>query len=423
MPYRITLAQLQTKVTQTVLVASAFLLLVIVINDSALGFYQLAALKFPMVLLFAWAWRKLQREGFKEKNVHLVNVPVLAFFTLNYLSNQGTSGPTLVAMLSMFVVYPVLLSPVWKWVYTIATLVLAAVLLFLGMDDNNLFRPTYASREEQFVDHLATIVAMGIYTTLLVSVVINHYRNQTTELAKAKHSLSAQIERTETEKRMKEELLGILAHDIKGPVINLRQILTLHNSGTVNEAALKKLLQSIDTRLVDLLSSVDNVLSHTRLTANGEADSGQTPLLAGSFTRELLDTLAYKSEAKHQTVHFHDLALNGASVPTAVRGELAIILKNLIDNAIKYSPEGSELTVRLIHTDGALRWEVNDAGDGIPARVAETLFTRAVTSREGTGIGLYLCKSIADRIGAELWFESSGQGSTFYLEFKTPEPA
>jgi len=415
MPVKTMMTQLQARVSQTILAASAFLFLVIILNDTLLGYYTLAAIKFPIVLLFVWGWVTLKRKGFHERNTHLVNIPVLVFFTVNYLGNQGTDGPTLIAMLTMFVVYPILLSNTTKWVYAIATLVLIAVLLFLGMDEDNLIRSSYGSREEQFYDHLATHIAVGVYITLLVSIVINFYRDQNIALANAKLELSAQIERTQAEKQIKDELLGILAHDVKGPVINLRQLIQLRGSGAISEAALNTLMVSVDARLNDLLSSVDNVLSQTKAEAN-RLNQVSAAVHPDDFTKALLDGIHYRFEAKQQTLVFESGLSDQHTIDDTFIAELSIILKNLVDNAIKYSPENSSITVRLKASDSGIRWEVADSGPGIPEKLSSSLFARAITSKEGTGIGLYLCKSIADRIGAKLWFDSSVDGTTFYIE-------
>lgn len=413
MPYRTTIAQLQTKVTQTILAASAFLFVAIIVNDTLLGLYVPAAIKLPMLLLFLWGWFNLRRNGFKERNTHIVLVPVLLFFAVNFVTNQGTNGPTLAAITTMFVVYPILLSRTFQWVYSVVTLLLIAVLLWIGMDQERLYRAVYNSPEEQFLDHLTTHIAVGIYLTILVGVVINFYRNQNAELEKARLGLTGQVERTQAEKLIKEELLGILAHDVKGPVINLKQLIQLQERGNLGEEALRGLMKSVELRLSDLLSTVDNVLSQTKAGfLRTESDEAIHP---EAFTHLLVNSIRYRLEAKNQALEVSNELADGAAFEGAIAAEVSIILKNLIDNAIKYSPENTTIRVKLTETKGGICWEVHDQGTGIPEKLLASLFSKAITSREGTGIGLYLCKSIADRIGADLWFESTEQGSTFFL--------
>lgn len=421
MPHRTTLEELQTKVTQTILAASAFLFIAIIVNDSLLGLYVPAAIKVPMLLLFFWGWFNLRRNGFKERNTHIVLVPVLLFFAINFITNQGANGPTLAAITTMFVVYPILLSRTVQWLYSVVTLVLIAVLLWIGMDQERLYRAVYNSPEEQFLDHLTTHIAVGVYLTILVGVIINFYRTQNAELEKARLSLTGQVERTQAEKLLKEELLGILAHDVKGPVINLRQLIQLQERGNLGEAALRSLMSSVELRLSDLLSTVDNVLSQTK--AGFYRAESDEPVHPEVFTNLLVNGIRYRLETKNQVLELSNELMPEVTFDRAVGAEVSIILKNLIDNAIKYSPENSTIRVKLIKADAGIRWEVYDQGTGIPQKQVASLFSKPITSSEGTGIGLYLCKSIAERIGAKLWFESSEKGSAFYLELKCSNPA
>lgn len=113
---------------------------------------------------------------------------------------------------------------------------------------------------------------------------------------------------------------------------------------------------------------------------------------------------------------------------TAVRGDGAgvqFVLENLINNAIKYSPEGGRIEVGVRLRPSSLRFWVRDEGLGIPVSEQERVFgtfrrldpgmTRGVA---GAGLGLYICRELARRMNGRLWLESGeGQGSTFILEF------
>jgi signal transduction histidine kinase len=415
MPGSKLLAELQTKVSITVIVASSILFSVIILNDFLLGFHLLAAIKLPILLIFGWAFFKLKREGFKERNSHLVNIPVLILFIINYISNQGTDGPTLAAFLSLFVVYPILLSNRLKWIYAGVTLTVLVSLLFLGIDKSNLIKPVYASAEEQFIDHAATHIAMAIFLTVLVSTIFNFYKRQNYELIDAQQQLAAQMARVESDKKQKEYLLGILAHDVRGPIVNLSQLLTLYQAQVLSEADLRRLIGNIQSRMIDLESTIENVLSQIKLNANLQAGTTETvdPKI---LTQELVTIMQYKFEAKNQKLV---LDMQEAATHQLVYGqnanEVALILKNLIDNAHKYSPVESTVRVELRNEQDGLRWQVIDQGPGIAEDLAQRLFKQGITSKQGTGVGLYLCTAIAERIGAELTYSSTAQGSVFQL--------
>lgn len=101
-------------------------------------------------------------------------------------------------------------------------------------------------------------------------------------------------------------------------------------------------------------------------------------------------------------------------------GRLAIILRNLVDNAFKYSPHGSEVTIRIISGQSRVSLEVSDEGPGIPLKDRERVFVRferlAPTQHiGGIGIGLYLSRELARRMGGDLMVGDSVSGACLRL--------
>jgi len=109
------------------------------------------------------------------------------------------------------------------------------------------------------------------------------------------------------------------------------------------------------------------------------------------------------------------------------RGDLALLVRNLLDNAVRYSPEGGRVSVRLTERDGRAVLEVEDTGIGIPTRDLPRIFERfyrvdRARSREtgGTGLGLSIARHVAERHGARIEAESElGRGSTFRVTLPT----
>ena len=113
--------------------------------------------------------------------------------------------------------------------------------------------------------------------------------------------------------------------------------------------------------------------------------------------------------------------------PVVVRGDvqrLSQVIVNILSNAAKFSPIGSEIAISVFHRDGIGRVEIADRGSGIPEDFRERLFERfsqadSSTTRKsgGTGLGLNICKSIIDAHGGRIDYTSSvGVGTTFFFE-------
>ena len=103
------------------------------------------------------------------------------------------------------------------------------------------------------------------------------------------------------------------------------------------------------------------------------------------------------------------------------------VLANLVDNAVKYSPDGGRVDIDVEQLEGVVRFSVRDGGLGIPPAEQERIFdkfyrldpemTRGVS---GTGLGLYICRELVRRMDGRIWVDSvEREGSTFSFELPT----
>jgi two-component system phosphate regulon sensor histidine kinase PhoR len=105
------------------------------------------------------------------------------------------------------------------------------------------------------------------------------------------------------------------------------------------------------------------------------------------------------------------------------------VLVNLVENAIKYSPEGGHVEVEVDDHDGAVRFSVKDEGLGIAPEDQDRIFEKfyradpqMIRGVGGTGLGLYICKELVSRMGGRIWVEPNGdKGSSFFFELQTAD--
>jgi len=108
-------------------------------------------------------------------------------------------------------------------------------------------------------------------------------------------------------------------------------------------------------------------------------------------------------------------------VTTADSKRIEQVLRNLLDNAIKYSPQGGTITLQAYQDEAQIVFSIKDEGIGIPAEERERIFERfhrvenEVTRRmRGAGLGLAVCRGIVEAHGGRIWVDSqAGAGSTF----------
>jgi signal transduction histidine kinase len=185
-------------------------------------------------------------------------------------------------------------------------------------------------------------------------------------------------------------------------------------------------LRAIDASADRLAVLTDDLLDVSRIRL------GQLPLrLQVVDLADLVRAVVARAQDQLDDRHHLTLAVHGRPDPVTVDPDRTEqILTNLLDNAVKYSPAGGEVAVTLAPSGGGLLLSVRDPGIGLPAGETESIFepfNRATNAARdnlpGMGLGLHICRSIAERHGGRIWAESGGedQGTTMFLWLPTTE--
>jgi PAS domain S-box-containing protein len=227
-----------------------------------------------------------------------------------------------------------------------------------------------------------------------------------------------ETERREVE-RMKDEFISIVSHELRTPLTSIRGSLGLlagGKAGAIPERA-QRLLDIAVQNTDRLIRLINDILDIERM------ESGKATLeLRTLQVAQLLDgtTAVMESMAERAGVRLRVEAEPGLSV----RGDpdrLTQVLTNLVSNAVKFSPEGAEVTLTARRAGQEVHVAVTDRGRGVPADKLESIFERfqqvdSSDSRQkgGTGLGLAICRSIVTQHGGRIWAESApGEGSAF----------
>ncbi len=211
-----------------------------------------------------------------------------------------------------------------------------------------------------------------------------------------------------------------IAHDLRTPLTRLRQRLErLHRHPAMAQDV--PLEASVDGALgeIDELLNVFQALLRIARVDSGEPRSGFAPVDLAVLLEELLDIYAPVAEAE---AHRLRAEIDPQPPVYGDRELLVQVFVNLIENAIRHTPEGTVITLRLGQVDGHVRAGVDDDGPGIPAQARGQVlqpFARLDRSRhtEGNGLGLALVRSVAELHGAVLLLEDAGPGLSVNLVF------
>ncbi len=223
--------------------------------------------------------------------------------------------------------------------------------------------------------------------------------------------------------QLKNDLIAVLAHDIKGPLTSIVGFAELLEEGFLEGDAATDAARTIRSNAQRLATLANDVLALSRV-EHGELEIADERVDLVKLIQEAIDL-----HANVRTIVFdHD-------VDTAcVRGDcerLRQVFDNLLRNAIKYSPNGDEVRIELRRDGAGFVASVIDRGIGIPPEETQRLFdrfSRGSNARRakiaGTGIGLFIVKMIVDRHGGDVAVESKvGEGSRFDVRLPSIDAA
>jgi signal transduction histidine kinase len=244
-------------------------------------------------------------------------------------------------------------------------------------------------------------------------------RERTAELMETNELLRKEISERKRAEEVRDEFLSVAAHELKTPLTSLRgfsQLLVgqIDEGRVPDPARLRQALAAIDRQSQKLGQLVGQLLDVSRLQA------GQLGL-EPRFTDVVPLVESVLAEARSSTTRHH-LGFKG---PDAVHARvdplrLEQVLANLVDNAVKYSPDGGPIEVTLTTGKDELQITVADQGIGVPPEHRERIFDRFYQAHGerrfgGMGLGLYISRQIVELHGGVLKAEHPHEGGTWIV--------
>jgi signal transduction histidine kinase len=247
-----------------------------------------------------------------------------------------------------------------------------------------------------------------------------HEQEARTEIEAARHQLQQQNEQLRAADRLKDEFVALISHDLRTPLTSIMGYLELTLDDTPLTDEQRGYLEVVERNSQRLLHLVNDLLFVARLEA-GQLDFNPAQLDLRAIVRQAVEEALPRAQAKGIT-----LTCDAEELPsiTADKGRVFQLLDNLVSNAVKFTPEGGSVAVRVVREDGNACIEVADTGIGIARDELDQLFERffrASTARNeqipGTGLGLYIARAIVEAHGGEIDVTSErGVGTTFRIE-------
>lgn len=239
--------------------------------------------------------------------------------------------------------------------------------------------------------------------------------------------LSKSFEKLAEANRMKSEFVSVVSHQLRSPLSNLKWVIGLLLSGRIDKVSGKqleyfKILKENSNRMEELVS---DLLIVSRI-EQGKLLTKMEGVSLGDMIEDHLRRLDIFIKASNVEMVFS--AEKNLPKLLADVSQIKLIIENLLDNAIRYSKEKGKVKISLKKEGRCLRFEIKDEGVGIPLEDQKYIFQKFFRSSnalrhktEGSGLGLYIVKSIIDKMEGKINFSSQeGKGSTFWFTLPIP---
>jgi signal transduction histidine kinase len=231
--------------------------------------------------------------------------------------------------------------------------------------------------------------------------------------------INLSVERLAQVGRMKTEFVRIVSHQLRSPITNLSWAVDSLMSGDLgriseNQLEYFKILKENSSRMKEL---INDLLIISRI-EEGTLPIKKEPVSIAEMIKILISEFRPFAQASNVEIEFiYDENLPNISTDP---NQTKVVIENLLDNAIRYMGRKGKVKINLRGKEKEALFEIKDNGVGISPGDQEYIFQKFFRSKNsnkgGTGLGLFITKSIIEKLGGKIWFKSKeGEGTTFYF--------
>jgi signal transduction histidine kinase len=334
--------------------------------------------------------------------------------TVNYFYNSGVQGPTLMLfMLSL--VFTLAITPKKQYFFwAIFNTCFVVLLLYIEYSNGLLVKHSYPTKESYFIDIGFSYVAIISCIAFIISYILKSYRSEKDNALKASIELKAAND-------SKTKLLSILSHDLRSPLNSIQSFLELLLEYDLEENEQKAIKSSLLKETKNTQAMLFNLLSWTKSQMDGGV---KVKLVKVNLYDTLKVAIEIQQTAAMEKMITVENKIDRDICVVADLDMLKLVVRNLINNAIKFTNSGGEIAVSTEVKDQYGILYVRDNGIGISEEKQRSIFsmesetTYGTKNEKGVGLGLLLCKEFTDLQGGRISFSSSENvGTVFQLTF------
>lgn len=344
-------------------------------------------------------------------SVVISSVMVLLMLGTNYFFNAGVRGPSLLSFTLAFFLIMIVSPRNQYWLWSLLSLATGLGLLFFEYKNPQYVQSTYTTNAAMFIDMASTYII-----NILVIFVGLYYLK--TAYYKEKRSADAKAHKLEGMNHEKTKFFSIISHDLRSPLASIQSYMELFRMDILTDEEKEMMERKLTNAVGSTQEMLDNMLSWSKAQLNDGKANLEINNLSEVLTPVISSQKAASKEKKIKLNHEIDPSI---AVMSDVH-MLQLIVRNIIGNAIKFTPEGGSIELSVSKSGNFCVIKVQDNGNGISKEHKSQIFslkaqsTYGTANEKGIGLGLFLCREYTQAQGGKIWFESRiGIGTTFYV--------
>lgn len=388
------------------------------------GLYIGSISAFFFALIFSYQYYH-SRFNFQRHNSIVFGLTGIIIFSVNYFANSGIDGSTdLIWPVYLLLVFAI--SPYRQHIIWLATYLLCFLLLhFIEYYHPGLVKHPFVAGKGQFIDRV-TAFPIPVITIYIIIKYIRRSHDTERRAAEEKTTLvearNEQILQQKTELEQsnaeKTKLMSIISHDLRAPLINIHSYLELLNENEVNNEERPVL----EKELLNATNNTMQMLSNLLYWSKSQMEGASVHLEEVDLFSALKNTLEMEKLQAYKKDITLNYLINDKVTVIADINMLQLVVRNLISNAIKFTPQGGIINIDSQLIKHNCKITISDNGRGIAQDKQQSIFSVntepgfGTNNERGVGLGLLLCKEFIERQGGSIGFESTfGQGSNFFI--------
>ena len=375
-------------------------------------------------LFFFYQYYYSRYRGKPHSNTLFALVGIL-IFGVNYFTNSGINGSTDLIwpayLLLVFAISPYRQHLFWLIIYLLGFIILHTIEYY----NPSLVKHPFVAGQGQFIDRITAFPIPVIVIFMVIKFIRKSFdrekkltEEKTIAVEKSKAEILLQKDLLERSNIEKNKLMSIISHDLKTPLMNIQNYLELLSQNEIESIE----RPDLEKNLLQSTNNAMEMLSNLLHWSKSQMEGPQIHLVKANLLSTLKGTLEMeKIHALKKDINLvYDI--DPLLVVTADKDMLQLVVRNIISNAIKFTPTGGLINIHAKNEQDMCKLTITDNGSGVQKDKLADIFSIkskpsfGTNNEKGVGLGLVLCKEFIEKQGGSISFKSDiGVGSSFYI--------